>query len=91
MTGASTASPEEFNMRQFNLLTGVSVCALAFAFTAAGNAQEALPEIDVGAATPAPAAAPRHRRRLSSPTNSDIRPSRSAALMCRQASRMSGT
>ncbi|HEY8072383.1 MAG TPA: TonB-dependent receptor plug domain-containing protein, partial [Methylocystis sp.] len=55
MTGASTASPEEFNMRQFNLLTGVSVCALAFAFSAAGNAQEALPEIDVGVATPPPA------------------------------------
>ena len=54
MTGASTASPEEFNMRQFNLLTGVSVCALAFAFTAAGNAQEALPAIDVGAAPPPP-------------------------------------
>ena len=82
-------------MRQFNLLTGVSVCALAFAFTAAGNAQEALPEIDVGAATaPGPVAAPiapPPPRRPSSPTNSDIRPSRSAALMCRQASRMSGT
>jgi len=58
VTGASTASPEEFNMRQFNLLTGVSICALAFAFSAAGNAQEALPAIDVGAATPGPAAAP---------------------------------
>ena len=46
-------------MRQSNLLTGVSVCALAFAFTAAGNAQEALPEIDVGAATaPGPVTAP---------------------------------
>ena len=81
-------------MRQFNLLTGVSVCALAFAFSAAGNAQEALPEIDVGAATPGPVAAPiapPPSRRPSSPTNSDIRPSRSAALMCRQASRMSGT
>ena len=41
-------------MRQFNLLTGVSVCALAFAFSAAGNAQEALPAIDVGAAPPPP-------------------------------------
>ncbi|MGA3065120.1 MAG: TonB-dependent receptor [Methylocystis sp.] len=50
MTGASTASPEEFNMRQSNLLTGVLICALAFAFSAAGNAQEALPAIDVGAA-----------------------------------------
>src|ERR1019366_7059390 len=58
VTGASTASPEEFNMHQFNLLTGVSICALAFAFSAAGNAQEALPAIDVGAATPGPAAAP---------------------------------
>ena len=46
-------------MRQFNLLTGVSVCALAFAFSAAGNAQEALPAIDVGAATaPGPVTAP---------------------------------
>jgi iron complex outermembrane receptor protein len=50
VTGASTASPEEFNMRQSNLLTGVLICALAFAFSAAGNAQEALPAIDVGAA-----------------------------------------
>ena len=50
-------------MRQFNLLTGVSVCALAFAFTAAGNAQEALPEIDVGAggAVPSPRRSPRPR------------------------------
>ena len=45
-------------MRPTNLLTGVSACALAFAFTAASNAQEALPSIDVGAAMPAPAAAP---------------------------------
>ena len=46
-------------MRQFNLLTRVSVCALAFAFTAAGNAQEALPEIDVGAVmAPGPVTAP---------------------------------
>ncbi len=58
MTGASTASPEEFNMRQYNLLTGVSICALAFAFAATGRAQEALPTIDVGAATPGPAGAP---------------------------------
>jgi iron complex outermembrane receptor protein len=56
VTGASTASPEEFSMRQSNLLTGVSVCALAFVFAAVGNAQEALPAIDVGSAAPAPAA-----------------------------------
>ncbi len=45
-------------MRCTNLLTGVSACALAFAFTASGNAQEALPAIDVGAAAPTPTAAP---------------------------------
>jgi len=58
VTSASTASLEEFTMRRTNLLTGVSVCALAFAFVASGNAQEALPAIDVGAAAPGPGAAP---------------------------------
>jgi hypothetical protein len=39
----------------------------------------------------APPPSSRRRPLLSPPTNSDIRPNRSAALMCRRASSMSGT